>query len=254
MKQISITKSGILTNQATFETQELADAWLAKHIAIGSFGSPDRYEQQPIIITPAVYEVQPALIEEAVFEDQEILDENQESFDPPQFESVEITPAVYEDRDILITDAVYETEEVLIKEAVLDEELNEIEPAEYETRTKMIDVLVAPAEYTIIDEDITNQVALQVLIADKRAKGKKASDDCNAVLELIGGYNIDRELTFAQKNEMKILFADAKSALDDKQPGYAKYFILQIVPDEVLCATEMRDICLQLLSDWNIPQ
>jgi hypothetical protein len=95
MKQINITKSGILTNQASFESQELADAWLSKHIGMGSFGSP-RYEMQSVEISPAVLEMQ------------EILDEQGASFDPPQFEEVEIQAAVFEDQQVEVNPAGYE--------------------------------------------------------------------------------------------------------------------------------------------------
>jgi hypothetical protein len=95
MKQLSITKSGVLTNQASFETQEELDAWLNKHIGMGSFGSP-RYEMQSVEISPAVLEMQ------------EILDEQGASFDPPQFEEVEIQAAVFEDQQVEVNPDGYE--------------------------------------------------------------------------------------------------------------------------------------------------
>lgn len=43
MKKATVTKSGVVTNQATFATQELADTWLAQEIANKSFGKPERW-------------------------------------------------------------------------------------------------------------------------------------------------------------------------------------------------------------------
>ncbi len=42
MKQVSIKKNNIVTNQANFATQELADAFLAREIANKSFGKNER--------------------------------------------------------------------------------------------------------------------------------------------------------------------------------------------------------------------
>jgi hypothetical protein len=46
MIQISIKKQGIITNQASFETQELANAWLAQEEANQSFGKLDRWVKE----------------------------------------------------------------------------------------------------------------------------------------------------------------------------------------------------------------
>jgi hypothetical protein len=132
MKQINITKSGILTNQASFETQEELDAWLNKHIGMGSFGSP-RYEMQSVEISPAVLEMQQVLVSEAVMEDQEVLDSEGASFDPPQFEQVEVSPAVYEEQEVEIQAAVFEDQQV------------EVNPAGYEISIEDISAQLAQA-------------------------------------------------------------------------------------------------------------
>lgn len=103
-------------------------------------------------------------------------------------------------------------------------------------------------EYEIID--ITEQLNKESLVMDKIAKGKAARQACEAVLDLIGGYNIDRNLTFAQKNEMKLIFSDAKQALNDFQPSYAKYFINMIEADGILVTAEMKTLCMELLADY----
>jgi hypothetical protein len=71
MKKLSITKSGVLTNQASFETQEELDAWLNKHIGMGSFGAP-RYETQSVEIVPSTQDEEGTELTPAVFEDQQV--------------------------------------------------------------------------------------------------------------------------------------------------------------------------------------
>lgn len=241
MKRASIKKNDITTHQAEMEEAQLNE-WILKHESMGTFGHKDIYEKQPVVISEAVYEDQNLLIQEEITEEQEILDENEESFDPPQFETVVIQEAIYEIQPVLISPVVYEMEQV---EIGIDEEENPI----YEERIKLVDVLVAPQNYEVIIEDVTDEVIKRDLVLEKRAKGKAAAEACNAVLELVGGFNIDRELTFEQKNEMKVLFAEANEALKERQPGYAKYFINSLVPDGILLTQEMKDLCIELLAN-----
>lgn len=210
MKKISIQKNGVITNQVELENAA-ADSWLASHIAMGTFGNPDLFQDQPVLITPAVYE-----------------------------------------DDVLITPAVYQMEDYVSQEEVLDETdgVTVLVPEIISQRQVLVSVLVTPAEYTVIEEDSTAAVARQILIEDKIKKGQAAKQACENVLNLIGGFNIDRELTFAQKNEMKTLFADAKNALNDFQPGYAKYFINLLTPDGILLTQEMKDLCIELLAGY----
>jgi len=196
MKKISIKKNNLITNQIELLEVE-ADSWLQYHIGLGTFGRAAYSYDQQNELTPAVYE------------DQEILDEEGNSFDPAQFESVLIAPATYE--------------------------------------TVTINV---PAEYEVIEEDVTAEVEEQQFIQQNKDLGRAARNTCEDVLDVIGGFNIRRELTFEQKNEMKAIFSNAKSALNDYQPGYAKYFINQITPDGVLVTQQMKDLCIKLLSDY----
>jgi hypothetical protein len=102
MKQLSITKSGVLTNQASFETQEELDAWLNKHIGMGSFGSPALYEDQEFLVSEEVRGEVSVLVSEAVFNEY----------------GEEIEPATYTiDPDGIIEPAIYETRSVLVREA-----------------------------------------------------------------------------------------------------------------------------------------
>ena len=89
--------------------------------------------------------------------------------------------------------------------------------------------------------------------ANKQAKilaGKVAREICEQVLDLVAGYNLDRQLTLQQITQMQSTFANAEAALRAGRPTYAKAFISAIVVDEVLVTQEMKDMCLELLANY----
>jgi hypothetical protein len=96
MKQVTVTRSGQITNQASFPTMEEAQAWLAHHEGMKSFGQPKQIVQQQIELSPAVLEKQMVLIKEAE------LDE----------EGNELSPAEFEEQEVVIQEAVSEMQEV----------------------------------------------------------------------------------------------------------------------------------------------
>ena len=99
MKQITITKSGQVTNSAQFPSQEEADAWLAKHEGMGTFGIPAYTAQQQVEIFPAV------------------IDEEGNEISPAQFETQDFQiPATY---DVEITDISAQLEQQRINEQSL---------------------------------------------------------------------------------------------------------------------------------------
>lgn len=250
MKKISIQKNGIITNQVEMENEQ-ADAWLSEHIAMGTFGNADVYANQPILITPDVYEDQQILVEDAVTIEQEILDEEENSFDPPQFETVIITPAVYETQSILISPAVYEMESYVITEQVLDlDGMTIIVEEVLGTRQVLVPVLITPAEYTVIEEDTTDAVANELLKTTKIAEGKAARQVCENVLDLIAGFNLERELTSQQITQMQAMFSNPELALRSSRPSTAKALISAITPDGVLVTQQMKDLCVSLLSNY----
>jgi hypothetical protein len=199
MKRLDIYKSGILTNQLSYETDELLEQGFEYHKSIGSFGG-NGYSYQSLVSeeVPAQYE------------EQEVLDENGQSFDPPQFETVEVSPAV---------------------------------PAVYEE-------IVVPADYTFTITDITEELALEKIKQDRIEAGEKARKACQAVLDLVSGYNLDRELTIEQITQMQQTFSTAEAALRAGRPTFAKSFITAIEADEVLVTQEMKDLCLSILGDY----
>lgn len=250
MKKITIKKNGLITNQVELSLTE-ANEWLDKHLKMETFGKSDQFEKQPILVSPAVYETQSVLIKAEVVEDQEVFDANGNSYDPPQYETVIVEPAIYEDQQVLVQEAVYETEQVLIKPAVYAEDgVTIVEEAIYETKQVLQDVLVAPAEFEIIEEDITTEITKRNLIKEKREKGRDAREACEAVLDLIAGFNFDRELTAAQIDQMQATFANPEKALRAYRPSTAKVLISNITPDDVLVTQEMKDLCIELLANY----
>jgi hypothetical protein len=91
MKRAEIKKNGVLTHKAELPAAEL-DAWLAKHIAKGTFGR-GAYKRE---LTPAV------------------LDEN----------GVEISPATYEtvpaDYDVIVKDITEEYNQGILNQEAMD--------------------------------------------------------------------------------------------------------------------------------------
>jgi hypothetical protein len=98
MIRISINKNSQITNQASFPTMEEAQAWLAHHEGMKSFGQPKQIVQQQIELEPAVIEKQMVMIKEAQ------LDE----------EGNELSPAEFEEQDVVVKEAVIEMQEIEI--------------------------------------------------------------------------------------------------------------------------------------------
>lgn len=124
---------------------------------------------------------------------------------------------------------------------VLDEEGLPLDPPQFET---------IPCEFEVQILDNTVEVEKSNLIADKIAKGKAARVACDNVLNLISGFNQERELTQPQIMQMISTFANADTALTKGMPKTAKAAIEAIVPDQTLVTQEMKDLCLELLAGW----
>jgi hypothetical protein len=72
MIKISIIKNAQVTNQASFPTMEEAQAWLAHHEGMKSFGQPKQLVQQQVELSPAVIAEDGTVLQEAVTEMQEV--------------------------------------------------------------------------------------------------------------------------------------------------------------------------------------
>lgn len=72
MIQVTITRNSQVTNQASFNSQEEAQAWYNNHLAMGSFGPAASTQTIQVELTPAVIDENGVEISPATFEDQEI--------------------------------------------------------------------------------------------------------------------------------------------------------------------------------------
>jgi hypothetical protein len=112
MIKISIIKNSQVTNQASFPSQEEAQAWLASHEGMGTFGQNRQVISHPAISTESQVEISPAVI-----------DENGVEISPAQFETqVTETPAreeVIEGYVVEIVDISAQLEQEAINAAAL---------------------------------------------------------------------------------------------------------------------------------------
>jgi hypothetical protein len=81
-------------------------------------------------------------------------------------------------------------------------------------------------------------------------EGRKAREACQNVLDLIAGFNLERELSSEQISEMANTFAQPLQALQLNRPSSAKALIVAIEADDELVTQEMLDECLSLLEDY----
>lgn len=163
--KITITREGQITNQASFPSQEEAQAWLSSHEGMGSFGrAAYSYEAELEPAVEAVYEDQSFLLAEALYEQDEMMDSEGAPFDPPQFEYVEVAPAEYEIRSVEVSPAI---------EAVRG----------------MIEV---PAEYVVEIVDISAQIAQEAL--NSESLKYLADTDWMIIREAEGGVACSQEI------------------------------------------------------------
>ena len=203
MKLAQVKKlDGTLLDQGKFEIEAAGVAWFQRFIDSGVYGQ--KY-------VPAQYKQVNNLISAAVMGQVELLDENQLSFVPPQFQEQEIVPAVFE------------TVTVLAHEEIL---------ATY---------VIEFTDYVQPQEDIN---------AEKIAKGKAAREVCLQVMDLITGFNIERVLTAQQISDMQSAFMNIQLSLQASRPSTAKALISLIEPDGELVTVEMKAACLLLLAAY----
>ena len=78
--QVSIIRNSVVTNQASFPSQEEAQAWLSSHEGMGTFGHKDIFADQDVLISEEVRGPVQVLVSEATFDEY----------------GDEVNPAVYE--------------------------------------------------------------------------------------------------------------------------------------------------------------
>jgi hypothetical protein len=91
MFQVTITKSGVISNQASFDSLELAQAWVEKHTREGNFGPiPDTFTYVDSLVCPEFSTTTLELISPAEF------DQDENEIEPAMYKNVTVvTPAVY---------------------------------------------------------------------------------------------------------------------------------------------------------------
>jgi hypothetical protein len=127
--------------------------------------------------------------------------------------------------------------------AVIDGNGNIVTPA-------VVEKIHVPAEFEVQEEDVTTEVVTRNLKNQRIKDGKAARAVCEDVLDLVAGFNLDRELTAQQITSMQSALSQIEMALRASRPKTAKSLISAMAPDGVLVTQEMKDLCLQLLADY----
>lgn len=136
MIKVTITRDGQITNQASFPSQEEAQAWLAKHEGMGTFGHKDIFVDQEVLISEEVRGPVQVLVSEATYD---------------QYGD-EVNPAVYAvDPDGVISPAVYETQSILVSPATYSVEIVDI-TAQLLAEAESVEALafLAATDYIVI--------------------------------------------------------------------------------------------------------
>ena len=111
MIQVKIIRDSVVTNSGSFPSQEEADAWLAKHEGLGTFGHKDIFSSQEVLISEEVRGNVNVLVSEAEYDSY----------------GDEVTPEIYTvDPDGVVSPAVYETQTVLVSPAQYTVEITDI--------------------------------------------------------------------------------------------------------------------------------
>ena len=123
---------------------------------------------------------------------------------------------------------------------LLDSQNKSFDPPQYET------IL---AEYTYEIIDVTSEIQLEIAKQNRIEAGKIARETCLKVLDMVAGYNLERELTIPQVSSMTTTLGQPMLALQAGRPGLAKQLIQTIVADEIV-TQDMIDSALELLSNY----
>lgn len=142
--------------------------------------------------------------------------------------------------DKILTPAIEQVVEVIDDVEVVTQEYV---PPVYET-------IEVPAEYEVEIVDITEEINAANALAERKAKGSAARKVCTGALDLIAGYNLERELTAEQITQMQSTFGSIQSALMTSRPSSAKVLIEAIVPDDVIVTADMKAEILNVLTNY----
>lgn len=185
-------------------------------------------------------------------ETQEVLVEAQDAWDESYYEPIPSIADLKQDC-ILASDITLLIEEYLKDKQELrdyeNDEINIYEGKIFRWGFANISQPTVDELYALIDAASTS-ADNHNLIKSKIALGKAARAACENVLDLIAGFNLDRELTAEQINTMTSTFGTIMQLLMANRPSSAKALISAVTPDEELVTQEMIDLCLELLADF----
>jgi hypothetical protein len=111
------------------------------------------------------------------------------------------------------------------------------------------DVLISVLRpLTILEtEDVSAEYAAIEAKKARMEAGKQARQKCIDALDVIAGWNLERELTPEQITEMQTTFSTILITLQANRPDSAKALINDIVVDDVLVTEEMKTEILSVL-------
>jgi hypothetical protein len=112
--------------------------------------------------------------------------------------------------------------------------------------------IAAPSIQEMFDliQPVKSAMEVEAARQARMQAGKAARQVCEQVLDLVSGFNLERELSLEQITQMQAVLSSAEAALRAGRPTLAKMAIQAITPDEVLVTQEMKDDVLNLLSEY----
>lgn len=91
---------------------------------------------------------------------------------------------------------------------------------------------------------VTAELAAETEREDRIKRGKQAREFSTLILDLVAGFNIDRQLTAEQITTMQTTFAPIMALLQAGRPTSAKPLIEAITPDGTIVTQAMKDAIL----------
>lgn len=97
------------------------------------------------------------------------------------------------------------------------------------------------------NEKMKQVAAKEKVKAPRLAIGKAIRLMCNEFMDLVLGYNVERNLSAEQVTEMVITFGPILSLIQVFRPGEARVLVEEVKPDGILVTQEMKDDLLEVL-------
>ena len=95
--------------------------------------------------------------------------------------------------------------------------------------------------------DVSAEYTAEAAKLARREAGRVARLKCLAALDIIAGWNLERELTIEQISTMQTTFGVILQTLQANRPDSAKALIQDVVTDDILVTQEMKDEILSVL-------